>query len=123
MKVIKKEGKQQVIPDYPHELVGYALLMKSVGTADLDFMSGVLDQLANAGSPGPDISESNLNFMLSVIKGIKPKDQVETMLAAQMAAVHMSAMTFARRLAHVETIQQQDSAERALNKLMRTFAN
>ena len=29
---------------------------------------------------------------------------------------------FARRLAHVETIQQQDSAERALNKLARTFA-
>jgi hypothetical protein len=31
-------------------------------------------------------------------------------------------MTFARRLIHVETISQQDSAERALNKLTRTFA-
>jgi hypothetical protein len=31
-------------------------------------------------------------------------------------------MTFARRLAHVETIEQQDSAERALNKLARTYA-
>jgi len=31
-------------------------------------------------------------------------------------------MTFARRLAHVETIPQQDSAERAFNKLTRTFA-
>ena len=36
-----------------------------------------------------------------------------------MAAVHMA--TFARRLANVETIPQQDSAERALNKLARTF--
>jgi hypothetical protein len=44
------------------------------------------------------------------------------MLAAQMAAVHLATMTFARRLAHVETIPQQDSAERALNKLARTFA-
>ena len=44
------------------------------------------------------------------------------MLAAQMAAVHMSTMTFARRLAHVENIPQQDSAERAFNKLARTFA-
>ena len=59
--------------------------------------------------------------MLAVIKGIKPKDQLETMLAAQMAAVHMASMTFARRLGHVDTIDQQDSAERALNKLMRTF--
>jgi hypothetical protein len=31
-------------------------------------------------------------------------------------------MTFARRLAHVEEIPQQDSAERAFNKLTRTFA-
>ena len=60
--------------------------------------------------------------MLSVIKGIEPKDQVEAMLAAQMAAVHMSTMTFARRLAHVDNIPQQDSAERAFNKLCRTFA-
>jgi hypothetical protein len=42
------------------------------------------------------------------------------MLATQMAAVHMATMTFARRLAHVESIPQQDSAERAFNKLART---
>ncbi len=60
--------------------------------------------------------------MLSVIKGIEPKDQLEAMLAAQMAAVHVSSMTFARRLAHVEDILQQDSVERAFNKLTRTFA-
>ena len=68
------------------------------------------------------MDERGLNFMLSVVKGIEPKDQVEAMLAAQMAAVHMSTMTFARRLAHVDNIPQQDSAERAFNKLARTFA-
>ena len=60
--------------------------------------------------------------MLAVVEGVKPKDQLETMLAAQMAAIHMATMTFARRLGHVETLAQQDSAERALNKLARTFA-
>ena len=59
--------------------------------------------------------------MLSVVKGIEPRDQIEAMLAAQMAAVHVATMTFARRLAHVENIPQQDSAERAFNKLTRTF--
>ena len=44
------------------------------------------------------------------------------MLAAQMAAVHVASMTFAHRLAHVDNIAQQDSAERAFNKLTRTFA-
>ena len=58
----------------------------------------------------------------AVVKGIEPRDQIEAMLGAQMAAVHMASMTFARRLAHVENIPQQDSAERAFNKLTRTFA-
>ncbi len=57
-----------------------------------------------------------------MVKGVEPKDQVEAMLAAQMAAVHMATMAFARRLNHVETLPQQDSAERAFNKLARTFA-
>src|ERR1700693_1388787 len=67
-------------------------------------------------------SEKSTNFMLAVVKGIEPRDQVEAMLAAQMAAVHNATMTFARRLAHVDNIPQQDSAERAFNKLARTFA-
>jgi hypothetical protein len=40
-----------------------------------------------------------------------------------MAAIHNAIMTFTRRLAHVENIPQQDSAERALNKLARTFVS
>jgi hypothetical protein len=39
-----------------------------------------------------------------------------------LAAVHMATMTVARRLAHVDDIAQQNSAEWALNKLARTFA-
>ena len=45
------------------------------------------------------------------------------MLGAQMACVHMASMTFARRLAHTETIAQQDSAQKSLNKLLRAYTN
>jgi len=38
-----------------------------------------------------------------------------------MAAVHMTTMTFARRLNQVTNLPQQDSAERAFNKLARSF--
>jgi hypothetical protein len=96
--------------------------MRALGTTDFDFYSGLLNQLLNA-SKEKEASESGTNFMLSVIKGIEPRDQIEAMLAAQMAAVHMASMTFARRLAHVEMIQQQDSASNAFNKLTRTFAS
>ena len=93
----------------------------ALGTADLDFYHGLLAQLASAGSKGGQVNEDELNFMLSVVKGIQPRDQLEAMLAAQMAVVHMATMTIAHRLAHVENIPQQDSAERAFNKLSRTF--
>jgi hypothetical protein len=120
MKVDKKAAT--IAPDHPDAPLAYALLREALGTVSVDFTNGLLSQLANAGSHGRQIDADALNFMLSVVTGIKPKDQLEAMLAAQMAAIHMATMTFARGLAHVETIQQQDSAERALNKLARTFA-
>ena len=46
---------------------------------------------------------------------------MEGMLAIQMAAVHMAAMTAAERLAAAKTVQEQDIAHRAVTKLMRTF--
>jgi hypothetical protein len=114
VQVSEKEGVPQI--DAPF------LLMEALGTTDPDFLDGILCQLVNVGRRGGKADERGLNFMLSVIKGVKPRDQVETMLAAQMAAVHTATMTLARRLGHVETIPQQDSAERAFNKLARTFA-
>jgi hypothetical protein len=117
-----KVQNKKFAPDHPDKVVGYRLLMEALGTADLDFLSGLLSQLVNAGSNGPEVDEEGLNFMLSVVKSIQPRDQLEAMLAAQMAAVHMATMTLGRRLAHVELIPQQDSAERAFNKLARTFA-
>jgi hypothetical protein len=78
--------------------------MDALGTRDWDFLQGFLTQLADAGSKGRKVDDRTLNFMLSVVKGIAPKDQVEAMLAAQMAAVHTAIMTFAWRLTHVETI-------------------
>jgi hypothetical protein len=94
--------------------------MRALGTTDLDFYNGLIGQLLNA-SKEKEVSESGTNFMLSVIKGIEPRDQTEAMLAAQMAAVQMASMTFARPLAHVETIPRQDSASNAFNKLARAF--
>ena len=117
----EEDGCTEIAYDFADNVIGLVLVASEIGTADLDFYHGLVDQLANAASTRQKVSEKTLNFMLAVIKGIKPRDQVETMLAAQMAAVHLAIMTFARRLANVDNIPQQDSAERAFNKLLRTF--
>jgi hypothetical protein len=119
LKVLKGQAATiRLSPDHPDDLVGQMLLMDALGTGDLDFYHG---QLATASSKGGQVDERRLNFMLSVVKDVRPRDQIEVMLAAQMAAVHMATMTIAQRLADVEYIAQQDSAERAFNKLSRTF--
>jgi hypothetical protein len=115
-------GATEIAPDHPDPCMAQALLMEALATTDACFVVGLIGQLADAGTRRRKLDERELNFMLSVVKGAKPKDQIEAMLAAQMAAVHMATMTFARRLAHVQNIPQQDSAERAFNKLARTFS-
>jgi hypothetical protein len=121
LKVLNETEPVTISTDHPDPKLGDLMLAEALGTADNDFTNGLLRQLVNAGSVGDGIDEGGINFMLAVVKGIKPNDQIESMLAVQMAAIHVATLTFARRLAHVETIPQQDSAERALNKLARTF--
>ena len=121
MKVPKKGRVAEISLDHPEPMTGQLLLMHALATTEVDFANGLLNQLADVSSKGGEVDEGRLNFLLSVIKSIAPRDEIETMLAAQMAAVHNATMTFARRLSHVETIAQRDSAERTLNKLARTF--
>ena len=99
-----------------------ATLRQAFGSEDIRFGRGILTQLANISAKGQVVDEKNMGFVQSIVVGIEPRDQLESMLAAQMAAVHNATMTFARRLAHVENIPQQDSASRAFNQLARTFA-
>jgi hypothetical protein len=113
----------KIVIDHPDQVVGHLMLTEALGTNDPDFVYAFLLQLVNASSSTGSPDQMAFDFLLSVVKGIKPRDQIEAMLAAQMGATHAAIMTFTRRLAHVEKLEQQDSAERALNKLTRTFAS
>jgi len=92
-------------------------LTEVFGTTDRGFNYGLLRQLRRASPKDSD----EVEFMLAVIKELKPRNRLEAMLAAQMAAVHMATMTLVGQLAQVEEIAQQDSAATALTKLSRTF--
>ncbi|CUH42329.1 hypothetical protein [Ruegeria atlantica] len=103
--------------------VACALAMHELGTADHRFFEGVMNQVAALGQQDSPVSETASNFVMSVVAGVKPQDEIEAMLAIQMGAIHQATMMMARRLNHVKTLPQQDSAERALNKLARTFTS
>ncbi len=122
LKVVSDGKLPRIDIDHPQQGVGLALLFRALGTSNLAFYDGLINQLVNVSAQGREPSETALNFVLAIVKGIEPKDEVEAMLATQMAAVHLATITTARRLAHCENIPQIDSAERAFNKLARTFA-
>jgi hypothetical protein len=116
-----KVSEKEIAFDHPEPAVAQILLMKALGTGDFEFLHGILDQLENA-TAGDTVNERELNFMLAVVKGVEPRDQVEAMLAAQMAVVHIATMAFARRLARGECPLDTEGPERAFPKLARTFA-
>ena len=72
-------------------------------------------------SHGRRVDEEASNFALGFVDAMDPKDPAEALLLTQMAATHQATIMLARRLNHVENIPQQDAAERALNKLARTY--
>jgi hypothetical protein len=90
VKLVEKAGSAvELSADHPIPHLGNALIMESLGTADFDFYDGLLTQLANVGTQGkPD--ERGTNFLLAMVRGCGPKDEIEAMMAAQMAAVHMT---------------------------------
>jgi hypothetical protein len=109
--------------DHPDQAYGHDVLMRAIGTSDPRFCNGLLMQLAKiSATHGQPPDEQVLNFLVSVLRGIGPRDQLETMLGAQMAAVHQLAMDFARRLGNTEDLIVQEHHERTFNKLTRTFA-
>ena len=83
---------------------------------------GLIEQIASLGSHGNTIDENASNFAIGFLDAMEPRDAAEALLMSQMAAIHQSTMMLARRLNHVENIPQQDAAERALNKLARSYA-
>ncbi|TDT73628.1 hypothetical protein BDE40_2401 [Litoreibacter halocynthiae] len=102
------------------EVEGSRVISKAVGHTQT--VSGLIKQLSILGSHGKSVDQDATNFVLGYVEAMKPRDATEALLLAQMGAVHQATMMMARRLNHVENIQQQDAAERAVNKLARTFS-
>ncbi len=122
IKVAKSDSGQVISLDHPNRIVGFALLMDSLGTVNPHFAEGIKSQLFKISSKNGEINETDLNFALSVVTGVKPNDQNDAMFGVLMAACYLSALKMAEQLFNAPTLEEQDSAERAFNKCTRTFA-
>ena len=121
MKLKMVDGVLQINFTHADTDLAHILMMADLGTCDPSFWEGIQSHVATIGAQGRKIDEGASNFLLSVVRGVQPRDELEAMLAVQMGAIHQATMMMARRLNHVDNITQQDAAERALNKLARTY--
>ncbi len=102
--------------------VDEAAMQATFGSANPEFVLGLVRQLTNISSIGETPDEEGLAFVTAVVSGIEPRDQQEAMLAGQMAAVHNAVMTTARQLAIAVDVRKREVMERSLNRLTRTYA-
>ncbi|MDH4442126.1 MAG: hypothetical protein QE284_17280 [Rhizobium sp.] len=110
-------------PDHPSRFLGQGLIAKSLGITDLTLYGGALSQLIAVTSGTTETDIENLNIAVSIVRAIEPRNQLETILALQMAAVHIASMKFTRRMNIAENLAQLEIYERTANKLMRTFTS
>jgi hypothetical protein len=120
---IRHEGETTVISLTKGDpLIASVGVLDALGICEADFANWYLSQIIDVARPGARADEKATNAMIAGIAAMRPRDETEAMLIAQMVATHELAMTFARRLKHIETVQQQDSAVNGLTKLTRTYA-
>lgn len=74
-----------------------AMISKALGTDDETLAIGLCRQLAHIGSAGQPLPVDRLNFALSAVAGIGPRDPTEALLASQMVAIHSALMECVRR--------------------------
>jgi hypothetical protein len=122
LKLSEVNGKKRISVDHQNGAAGFTLLMEAMGTTNADFADGLLNQICNVASANYGSREDKANFALSMVTGMEPRDQVEAMLATQMAAIHMAAMSMANRVGTADTLVMLESHEKAMNRLARTFA-
>lgn len=122
LKVETKSNASIIGYDHENQTAGAILLSDALGISDEFLTDCLVSQLANVAGEGKAVTSRQLNNIAALVAAISPRDSTEAILACQMAAIHNATMTAARRLSHVETVPQQESASNMLNKLARTFS-
>lgn len=91
------------------------------GSNGRTFAISQLHHILNAARGANGYDRNKVNALLAAIEGARPADEVQAMLAVQLAVTHEMAMQAVHRAMRVDQIPQYDSAAGMAVKLMRTF--
>src|SRR5262245_47170917 len=83
------QGRAVIVTKDESVLVIENLVKEVFGTVDPDFVHALVYQILSAVS-GQKMNEADLLFVVSFIRDAKPRNQMETLLVAQMALIHLA---------------------------------
>jgi hypothetical protein len=123
VKVTKgSNGSHPSIGPHPDDATGWNVRFRNTfGTASRDFVASALDGLIKNTADKTGIDEVALNAALAIVDGVRPRDEIEAMLASQMAVTHSLAMQLLARTKRAEHLPQFESAGNLAVKLLRTY--
>lgn len=118
------EGREVTLGSTPEDKAfQFAKLAEAMGTPNQAVIDQLLGQVFDTFT-GADASADvdKLNTVVALLFGIKPRDELECMLAVQMVGAHNAAMEFLRRaMAKDQTFEGTTENVHRATKLMRTF--
>ena len=83
------------LPEYIDEAIGWQVLMDAFASTNRCFVEGLLKQLL---AVTENNSEQELNFLVSIVAGLQPRDEAEALLATNIAVGQAWTMRWALRL-------------------------
>jgi hypothetical protein len=124
LKANKEDGtiKTHVGPTH-NDHDGWSIrLLDALGTRSADFANTEVERILFAMTPRDGMpTEAQLNAAVAVLNGVGPRDEVEAMLASQMAVTHALAMDLLGRVKQSPTVPYMETCANLATKLQRTF--
>ena len=120
-----KDGSiAEIGPEHSDHAGWLARLEDLFGTRGNNFASSQLNQvLMWVRDANGQYDRVKANAMLAVVEGARPSDELQAMLALQIAVAHELTMQALRRASRVDQIPQYESAGAMAVKLMRAFGS
>jgi hypothetical protein len=119
---VRKDENGHVRVEQPHsDQNGWTIQqLNAFGTTSPGFLNSEVMRLINAVCPG-EVREERVNAALAVLDGVQPENEVEAMLAVQMAATHALMMQMASNAGRSDMIPHLEASGNLAVKFARTF--
>ncbi|WP_267359083.1 MULTISPECIES: hypothetical protein [unclassified Methylobacterium] len=120
---LRRTGAGTLDLDSPHDdPQGWLIrLGDAFGTRSEAFAVGQLNHLLGMVRPDERTPEIEANTMLAAVEAVRPENELEGMLAVQMAATHRLAMECLQRSAVAATPEEMKANGNLASKLLRTY--